>query len=187
MRQLIAQTIRPRPTGTVESMIVSLFSVTSSSQWQPPAGMSEAVGPLHAHRYTTSGETLLMSYGPQAMAGDTGVKTAVVVRHDSAAAVSQTIALRQRCVSDRCTPRQADGWTCTADRQCQSGACVDNHCCGGACSGDYEGCGSSRAGATRPPQHDGDRRRVGWLVGAGTRECWRTRGLRSCRRPVEYR
>jgi len=122
-----------------ESMIVSLYAVTSSSQWQPPTTMSEAVD-LSTLVGSTSGETLLMSYGPQAMAGDTGVRTAIVASHDGGTAVSQTMVLRPLCAADRCTPRQSDGWTCTADRQCRSGMCVHNHCCDGVCSDACDAC-----------------------------------------------
>ncbi len=126
-------------TSGPQSMIVSLYGATSSSQWQPPPGMTEAVD-LSTLGASTAGETLLMSYAPQGAAGDSGVKTATVERHDGPTAVSQIIAVRQLCVSDRCTPQQADGWTCTADTQCQSGMCVENHCCGGTCRGACEAC-----------------------------------------------
>jgi len=125
-------------TSSAESMIVTLYSATSSARWQPPTAMSEAVD-LASKVDSTAGETLLMSYAPQAMAGSSGVKSAIATRHDGGTAVSQTIALEQLCASDSCMPQQLAGWTCSAANQCQSGSCVQNHCCDGPCS---DACGA---------------------------------------------
>lgn len=126
-------------TRAAESMIVTLYSATSSGSWQPPAGMTEAVD-----RATgvddTAGEALLMSYAPQATAGATGVKSATAIRHDAGTAVSQTIAVKPLCASSSCTAQQVVGWTCSAANQCQSGSCVQNHCCDGPCGVACEAC-----------------------------------------------
>jgi hypothetical protein len=148
-------------TSTAESMVITLYSVTSSGDWQPPTSMSEAVD-VASEVASEAGESLLMSYAPQAMAGDTGVKTAVVARHDGGTAVSQAIALKQLCASGVCTPKQIDGWTCSDEGQCQSGMCVHNHCCDGACSGTCEACDVAGSLGTCSPASTGT---------AGTPDC----------------
>ncbi len=126
-------------TRNAESMVITLYSVTSSGDWQPGATMSEAVE-VASHVSSTSGESLLMSYAPQATAGVSGVRTAIVMRHDGGTAASQAVALKPLCTTGSCTPKQLDGWTCSDERQCQSGNCVHNHCCDGACDGTCEAC-----------------------------------------------
>jgi len=126
-------------TSAAGSMIVTLYSAASSGSWQPPTAMSESVD-LASGVNTTSGEALLMSYAPQAIAGATGVKTAVVRHHDDGTAVSQTIALKQLCASNSCMPQQIDGWTCNDANQCQSGNCAQNHCCDGPCGDACDAC-----------------------------------------------
>ena len=139
-------------TSGTESMVVTLYSATSSGDWQPPASMSEAVE-IATGISSSGGESLLMSYAPQAMAGDVGVRTAVVARHDDGTAVSQTIALKQLCTSGTCTPVQPDGWTCSEGRQCQSGSCVHNHCCE-ACDvpGNLGTCSPATTGSSGSPE-----------------------------------
>lgn len=120
-------------TSAAEAMIVTIYSATSSGHWRPPTAMSESID-VASGVNTSTGETLLMSYAPQAIAGATGIKTADVQSHNEGTAVSQTIALKQICTSNTCMPQQPDGWTCSAANQCQSETCAQNHCCDGPCS-----------------------------------------------------
>jgi hypothetical protein len=141
-------------TSAAESMIVTLYSATSSGSWQPPTAMSESVD-LASGVNISSGEALLMSYAPQAIAGATGVKTAAVKHHNEGTAVSQTIALKQLCASNSCMPQQLDGWTCSDANQCQSGNCAQNHCCDDPCSNVCDACDVPGSVGTCSPASSG--------------------------------
>jgi hypothetical protein len=51
------------------------------------------------------------------------------------------------CSSGSCTPKKANGASCTATDQCTSGFCADGVCCDKACNGACEACTTAKKGS----------------------------------------